>query len=321
MKECRQYTIKSPLSEGILNTLVVRTVICSDKSIKVKQSDKDGRVDSCRDGFIFGCTIQLTKIDVSKDRLQPELEPQNDCNHLPFSPLSFSSSSSPLLSFTPSPPLSLPSCLPSSLSVELIDYVSSIHLSLCRLATGALSGVEGGSFTRGGVGGYKRVGWVGGIKQKPIALDSTFILTDTCFPFAACAWGFTVWLMNIQKGKTQLAPRCFTIYLVLKKPRNVWCGCQEDSQVTDSVLCIWYESCWAVRPFPWSCVTVSYSEPALQKRKSILNQKYIYASSFLSPKQGEKLPELHTTQSGCWFFWIVHLCWLSCNTATCIILV
>lgn len=26
----------------------------------------------------------------------------------------------------------------------------------------------------------------GGVKQKPIVLDSTFTLTDTCFPFILC---------------------------------------------------------------------------------------------------------------------------------------
>lgn len=108
---------------------------------------------------------------------------------LPSSPLFFSPSFFYFLA-----PFSLslsPYCLPSSLSEELIDYVSSIHLSLCRLATGALSGVEGGSFTRGGVrwvGGRgvvlgRHVRVVVGVKQKPIVLDSTFILTDTCFPF------------------------------------------------------------------------------------------------------------------------------------------
>lgn len=140
------------------------TVICSDKSIKVKHLDKDGRVDSCRDGFIFRGTIQLTKIDVSNERLQPKLEPQYDCNHSAFFPPLLSSLFlyffSPLYFTFSLPPFSLsllPPFLYPSLSEELIDYVSSIHLSLCRLATGALSGVEGGSFTRGGVGG-----WVGG---------------------------------------------------------------------------------------------------------------------------------------------------------------
>lgn len=141
------------------------TIICSDKSIKVKHLDKDGRVDSRRDGFIFAGTIQLTKIDVSKKHLQPELEPEYDCNHSAFCPLFsfllvfFSSFSPSLFYLLPSlspPPASFPLSL--SLSVELIDYVSSIHLSLCRLATGALSGVEGGSFTRGGVGGWEEVG-------------------------------------------------------------------------------------------------------------------------------------------------------------------
>lgn len=150
------------------------TVICSDKSIKVKHSDKDRRVDSCKDGFIFRGTIQLTEIDVSKERLQPQLKPQYHCNHsavslftsspLFSSPLSLSSSNLPLYftsylrpsfpPFLPSPPSPLlPFSLSLSLSIELIDYVSSIHLSLCRLATGALSGVEGGSFSEGGVGG------------------------------------------------------------------------------------------------------------------------------------------------------------------------
>lgn len=137
----------------------MQAVICSDKSIKAKHLDKDGRVDSCRDGFIFGGTIQLTKIDVSKERLQPKPEPQYHCNHSAFCPPLFSLPPLLLLSLflLPSPSLlvlsPLPPCLSPSLSVELIDYVSSIHLSLCRLATGALSGVEGGSFTRGGVGG------------------------------------------------------------------------------------------------------------------------------------------------------------------------
>ena len=152
----------------------MRTVICSDKSIKVKHLDKDGRVDSCRDGFIFRGTIQLTKIDVWKERLQPELEPRYDCNHSAFCPPLLSS-----LFFSPSffylPPSCLPSSLPLSLSVELIDYVSSIHLSLCRLATGALSGVEGGSFTRGGVGGRGGEacmgGWVvGGLSKSQLYL-------------------------------------------------------------------------------------------------------------------------------------------------------
>ena len=151
----------------------MRTVICGDKSIKVKRPDKDGRVDSRRDGFIFGGTIQLTKIDVSKERLQlrtgASIRLQSLCilSSLPLLCLS------PLLlllllshCILPSPfPLSLslspPFLSPSpSLSVELIDYVSSIHLSLCRLATGALSGVEGGSFARGGVGR-----WVGGREE------------------------------------------------------------------------------------------------------------------------------------------------------------
>lgn len=124
----------------------MQTVICSDKSIKVKHLDKDGRVDSCRDGFIFGGMVQLTKIDVSKECLQTELEPQYDCNHSASCPPLLSSSFLLLLlslSFTFSLPpslLSLPlASLP--LSVELIDYVSSIHLSLCRLATVARSGV------------------------------------------------------------------------------------------------------------------------------------------------------------------------------------
>lgn len=148
----------------------MQTVICSDKSIKAKHLDKDGRVDSCRDGFIFRGTIQLTKTDVSKERLQPELEPRYDCNHsafcppLPFSsfPLSFAFSLPPsLLSLS----LPLPPFLSHPLSVELIDYVSSIHLSLCRLATGALLGVEGGSFNRGGVGFWmeERWWWWGGM--------------------------------------------------------------------------------------------------------------------------------------------------------------
>lgn len=46
----------------------MRTVICSDKSIKVKHLDKDGKVDSRRDGFIFAGAIQLTKIDVLKKK-------------------------------------------------------------------------------------------------------------------------------------------------------------------------------------------------------------------------------------------------------------
>lgn len=128
----------------------MQTVICSDKSIKVKHLDKDGRVDSCRDGFIFGGMVQLTKIDVSKECLQTELEPQYDCNHSASCPPLLSSSFLLLLlllslSFTFSlPPFSLsplPPFLSHPLSVELIDYVSSIHLSLCRLATVARSGV------------------------------------------------------------------------------------------------------------------------------------------------------------------------------------
>lgn len=47
----------------------MQTVICGDKSIKGKHLDKDGRVDNCRDGFIFRGTIQLTKIDVWKEHL------------------------------------------------------------------------------------------------------------------------------------------------------------------------------------------------------------------------------------------------------------
>lgn len=128
----------------------MQTVICSDKSIKVKHLDKDGRVDSCRDGFIFGGMVQLTKIDVSKECLQTELEPQYDCNHSASCPPLLSSSFLLLLLslfLLPShslPPFSLsplPPFLSHPLSVELIDYVSSIHLSLCRLATVARSGV------------------------------------------------------------------------------------------------------------------------------------------------------------------------------------
>lgn len=134
------------------------TVICSDKSIKVKHLDKDGGVDSRRDGFIFTGTIQLTKTDVSKSFFSPNWS----LNMTAITLHSVLSSPSIPLYFTfsiPSlPPASFPLSLSLSLSVELIGYVSSIHLSLCRLATGALSGVEGGSFTRGGVGGWEEVG-------------------------------------------------------------------------------------------------------------------------------------------------------------------
>lgn len=104
----------------------MQTVICSDKSIKVKHLDKDGRVDSCRDGFIFGGMVQLTKIDVSKECLQPELEPQYDCNHSASCPPLLSSSFLLLLSLSFT--FSLP---PSLLSLPLASLP--LSPSLCRI--------------------------------------------------------------------------------------------------------------------------------------------------------------------------------------------
>lgn len=115
----------------------------------------------------------------------------------------------------------------------------------------------------------------GGVKQKPIVLDSTFTLTDTCFPFILCVWGFTTWLMNVK-----------TIYKITKlcwqriKKRE----CRKVKHTKNCLICEpgwlvvghWlffcapkrYKSEWAVHHSPWSCVTVSYSKLSFWKYKS-----------------------------------------------------
>lgn len=142
------------------NERSVKDNICSLSFVVTEKEtwDRDGKVESRADAFIlFICrgAPPLTKMDVCEETILSLIEAP--------SPLFF------------------------SLSAELIDSVSSIHLSLCCLATGALSGVEGGSSTVGA--GWVVKGWVrrggclfgcsvGFIKQKPIG---RFIQTDPCF--------------------------------------------------------------------------------------------------------------------------------------------
>lgn len=128
-----------------------------------KHSDRDGDAESRWDGFVLffslaaaTAAVRLTKTDVSPE--MKHLQARRDelqllCvrSVLPSSSVSLSLSLLYLLA-SPLHPSHYHHLLPSlslSLSLELIDYVSSIHLSLCRLATGALSGVEGGSLTEG----------------------------------------------------------------------------------------------------------------------------------------------------------------------------
>lgn len=140
----------------------------------------EGRTAAQMDLFSGGM-IQLTKIDVSKERLQPELELQYDCNHSAFCPPLLSSLSftfppsflsplppflspyfiylSSLISLPPAslplyfafPPSSLSPCLPSSLPLALslgrIDRLCLLNPSLpLSLSNGCSIGYGGWEF-------------------------------------------------------------------------------------------------------------------------------------------------------------------------------
>ena len=157
----------------------MRTVICGDKSIKVKRPDKDGRVDSRRDGFIFGGTIQLTKIDVSKERLQlrtgASIRLQSLCilsspPLLCLSPLLLLLLLSLFILPSPSPlslsplPLSLALSLSLSLSLGRIDRLCLLNPSLpLSLSNGCSIGCGGWEFRegRGGSVGGREEGYDG----------------------------------------------------------------------------------------------------------------------------------------------------------------
>lgn len=109
----------------------------------------------------------------------------------------------------------------------------------------------------------------GGVKQKPIVLDSTFALTDTCSPFILCVWGFTTWLMNIK-----------TIYKITKlywqriKKKAHQKLFEMGARMTSSRSLVLFratkcsKSEWAVHHSPRSCVTVSHSRLSFWTYKS-----------------------------------------------------
>lgn len=126
----------------------------------------------------------------------------------------------------PSPPLPLPFTLPSPsllppfLSLWRIDRLCLFNPSFplspsngCSIGCGGWE-FRGRSEVGGWIGEWKRTSvgghvWgVVGAKQKPIVLDSTFILSDARFPFILYVWGFTTCLRRIKKDlqANQLMP-------------------------------------------------------------------------------------------------------------------